>query len=57
MNQVMPDFKEELRLQRLMFGDRYAVNPDLVEQARVIDAMYAQDEGEPITSYAERRGE
>ena len=57
MSQIVPDFKEELRLQRLMFGDRYAANPDLAEQARVIDAMYAQDEAEPITSYAERRGE
>lgn len=55
--QAVPNFKEELRLQRLMFGDRYAANPGLAEQARVIDEMYAQDEAEPVTSYAERRGE
>lgn len=55
--QAAPNFKEELRLQRLMFGDRYAANPELAEQARVIDAMYAQDEAEPVPNYAERRGE
>lgn len=52
----MTDFKEELRLQRLLFADRYEANPELAQVAREMDAMFAQDEAEPVASYAERRG-
>ena len=52
----MQDFKEELRLQRLLFADRYEANPELAKLARDMDAMFAQDEAEPIANYAERRG-
>lgn len=53
----MPDFDEALRRQRETFADRYKATPALAEVASAIDAMFADDEAEPVTSYAARRGE
>ena len=53
----MPTFEEALRRQREVFADRYKANPELDAVASEIDAMFADDEAEPVTSYAARRGE
>lgn len=50
------NFDEALRKQREAFADRYAGNPMLAETAAAMDALFAQDEAEPIANYAERRG-
>lgn len=53
----LPTFDEALRRQREVFADRYKANPALDAVSSEIDAMFADDEAEPITDYAARRGE
>jgi hypothetical protein len=50
------NFDEALRKQREAFADRYASNPILADTAAAMDAMFAQDEAEPVANYAARRG-
>ena len=54
---VAPNFSEALRRQRVAFADLYKESRMLAETAADVDAMFADDEAEPITNYAERRGE
>jgi len=54
---VAPNFSEALRRQREAFADRYEASRALTETAADVDAMFADDEAEPINNYAERRGE
>lgn len=52
-----PNFSEALRRQREAFADRYEASQMLTDAATDVDAMFADDEAEPITNYADRRGE
>jgi hypothetical protein len=55
--QSLPTFDEALRKQREAFADRYQASRTLSETASAVDAMFADDEADPIANYAERRGE